>query len=388
MQSSFSKFLVVLTAGLAIFAMQFGAGNIVFALSIGNYAQDKTLIATLGLIMSGVLVPLIGLVAMTLFDGDYKTFFSRVGKTPGFLLTVLMLCLLGPFGAIPRCLTLSYATSKAYFPFISLPLFTMSCCIFIFLLTVKRTQIFDIIGYYLTPVKLGSLLFLVFAGFLYATTLPVASHDHLTVFFKGFKDGYQTMDLLGAFFICSIVLEGIRKNTPAMTPGPSRALTSSTIKASFIGYALLAIIYLGFSYTAAFHSESLQGSSPQDLVGNVATVVLGTYGGVFICFAVTIACLTTAITLSTVFAEFFHKEISQEKISYPWSLVITLVITFVISTLDFTGIVKMLTPVLQLFYPALIVLCIVNILHKVTQFQPVKVPVAIALVVSALGYLL
>ena len=75
----------ILTSGLAIFAMLFGAGNIVFALAVGQFAQDKTLFGTLGLVLSGVVVPLLGLIAMTLFDGNYKNFFERMEKSQVYL---------------------------------------------------------------------------------------------------------------------------------------------------------------------------------------------------------------------------------------------------------------------------------------------------------------
>ena len=64
-----------ITTGLAMFSMLFGAGNIVFALAIGQYAQDKNLFAILGLLITAVGVPFLGLIAMTLFGGDYKKLF-------------------------------------------------------------------------------------------------------------------------------------------------------------------------------------------------------------------------------------------------------------------------------------------------------------------------
>jgi LIVCS family branched-chain amino acid:cation transporter len=57
-----------LTTGLAMFSMLFGAGNIVFALAVGQYAQDKNFFAIIGLLITAVGVPLLGLVAMTLFN--------------------------------------------------------------------------------------------------------------------------------------------------------------------------------------------------------------------------------------------------------------------------------------------------------------------------------
>ncbi len=386
MESSISR-SAILTTGLAIFAMLFGAGNIVFALAIGQFAQDKNMFATLGLLISGVVVPFLGLIAMALFNGDYKSFFGRIGRVPGFLLISLMMGLLGPFGVIPRCITLSYSTSKMYLPSISLTIFSFLCCAFILMFTFRRTRILDVIGFFLTPLKLGSLIFLIIFGLIYATSLPPAPHNELDLFIKGFTSGYQTMDLLGAFFICTLVLDGLRKKMHSDDPKNYKVLIMATLKASCIGAALLGLIYFGFSYIAAFHSLSLENIRPEELVSKIALVVLGSYGGIFVCFAVTLACLTTAIAMTTVFAEFLHQDISNKKISYTLALVITLVIAFLISTLDFTGIIKMLAPVLTLCYPALIALCILNILYKVKNFQPVKVPVFIVFGLSIMAYL-
>lgn len=386
-ETSISKASII-TAGLALFAMQFGAGNIVFALGIGHFAQDQTILGCLGLIVTAVLVPLLGLVAMTLFNGDYKSFFNRLGAIPGFILMILMLGLLGPFGAIPRCLVLSYSTSKACLPGVSLEVFSFVCCLFIFLLSFRRSNIMNVVGYYLTPVKLGSLILLIIFGFIYATSLPIGEHAKSTVFFKGVIDGFQTMDLLGAFFICSIILEGFRKNMNIPDSDLSRPIIKASLQTSCIASILLSVIYLGFSLTAAFHSHNLVGVRPEELVGKISHLVLGDFGGIFVSFAVTIACLTTAIALSTVSAEFLHKDISGRRISYPLALAICLAITFAISTLNFTGIINMLAPVLALFYPTLIVLCIANILQKTMQFKYVKTTVFATFLTSIVHYAL
>ena len=287
-----------------------------------------------------------------------------------------MLGLLGPLGVIPRSIALSYSTLQLYMPHVPLSIFSFFCCAFIFIFTLRRTKILELLGYILTPLKLSSLLFLIVWGFIYAPEVPVAPHTEISVFLKGFIDGYQTMDLIGAFFICSIVLDCLKKKLSDSGSNASYlSLASSTIKASCIGASLLAIIYFGFSFIAASHSLGLEGSKPEELVGKIAMIVLGTYGGIFVCFTVTIACMTTAIAMTSVFADFVHKEASKEKISYSAALLGTLVTAFIISTLNFTGIIKMLAPILSLCYPALIVLCLVNILHKLNGFQPVKVPV-------------
>ena len=53
-----------------MFSMFFGAGNIVFPLTVGQVAGDMAWIAIVGLMVGAVIVPFIGLLAMTYFDGD------------------------------------------------------------------------------------------------------------------------------------------------------------------------------------------------------------------------------------------------------------------------------------------------------------------------------
>jgi LIVCS family branched-chain amino acid:cation transporter len=378
----------IITAGLAVFAMLFGAGNIVFALSIGNFAQSHNPYAMSGLFISGIIVPLIGLISILLFNGDYRAFFDRIGKGPSLALMFLIMALLGPFGVIPRCIALSYSTVQSALPGIPFILFSLVCCLFIFALTWRPSSILDILGRFLTPLKLGSLIVLIIIGLFYAPEMPITTHSVKTVFLRGFFDGYQTMDLLGTFFIGSVILDYIRRKTanPNNT-SECRIIARGAIKASCIGFLLLSIIYFGFSYLSAFYSSGLLTYKPEELVGGIALMVLGSYGGLFVCFMVTVACLTTAVAFSSIFAEYLNKELSRGKIAYLPALIGTLITAFLMSTLDFGGIIKMLAPILQICYPAIIVLCVTNILHKLYGLQTVKIPVAIAFAATLFSYI-
>jgi branched-chain amino acid:cation transporter, LIVCS family len=365
------------STGFAMFSMLFGAGNIVFPLMLGQFAQDKNFFAILGLLVTAVGVPFLGLIGMTLFEGNYKSFFNRMGKIPGFLIAAIILALIGPFGAIPRCIALAYSTAQVYLPHVSLSFFSLIACLIIFLFTLRRARIIDLLGYVLTPLLLISLVIIIVKGLASAPETPVATHHELAIFIKGLTDGYQTMDLLGAFFFCSVVLVSLKKDVKMTDPQHAKQTLNLTLKASCIGASLLALIYIGFSYVAASYSHSLNGVSPDALITAVTLQVLGPYAGIVVCLAVTLACLTTVIALSSVFAEFLHKDICHKKIKYSHALIITLVSSFLVSTLDFNGIAHLLAPVLQLFYPALIVLTLLNILYKIYGFQPVKIPVLI-----------
>jgi LIVCS family branched-chain amino acid:cation transporter len=143
-------------------------------------------------------------------------------------------------------------------------------------------------------------------------------------------------------------------------------------------------VYVGFSYVAAFNSEVLSGVASDELISAIAIHVLGPYAGVIVCVAVALACLTTAIALSSVFAEFIYEDLSAGKCGYVTSLIITLVITAFMANLDFAGIVNLLAPILQAIYPSLIVLSLTNIFYKLYSFTPVKTPFGVTLVLTVI----
>lgn len=376
----------LIAAGFAMFSMFFGAGNIVFALAIGQYAKDQSLSAILGLLITAVGVPILGLVAITLYNGNYKHFFERMGPIPGFLVSAGIMGLIGPFGAIPRCIAFSYSTLSMYSSTISLPLFSLFAVLLIFALTFKQNKLLDVLGYVLTPIKLTLLLVIIIKGIMTAMPAPPSDLTAMTTFLVGLNEGYQTMDLLGAFFFSSVVISCLEQNRLPAEHKNYRQVIFLVLKASVITALLLGSIYAGFSYVAAANSNELASVDKDQYLGALALQILGPYAGILAIAAVCCACLTTAIALSAVFAEFLHKEIFRDKVSYVPSLIITLIATYFVSTLKFSGIASFLVPILQVCYPALIVLSIMNIAFKLYHVQTVKVPVYVTFALSLVSY--
>ncbi len=364
-----------LSTGLAMFSMFFGAGNIVFPLAMGQYAQNQNIYAILGLLITAVGVPFLGLVAMTLYDGNYKDFFHKIGKTPGFLVALFIMLLIGPFGAMPRVIAFSHSTAKMFMGDISLPIFSGISCMIIYLMTYKRSRILDILGYFLTPVLLISLAILVVKGLMSGDTTGSSGVPNVDVFFKGLWEGYNTMDLLATFFFSSVVILCLKKELPPKNQQDFKQLVKMTLKASCIGAFLLAVVYIGISFVAARHSEFLKTFPTEEMLGQLSLEMLGPYAGIIAVVAVALACLTTAIALAAVFAEYIHEDITDYKVSYHTALIFTLISAFLMSTLNFSGIMSFLAPILTFIYPSLIVLAFVSILSKLYNFPYIKAPV-------------
>lgn len=191
------------TAGLTIFAMFFGAGNIFLPMALSQHALDKTGWALAGFLITAVAMPIAGLLAMFVYRGQIRLFFSRFGKLPGFFIAFLTIALLGPFGGAPRCITLAHSTMSTSVPGIPLMVFSGLACAVIFCFTYRKNQMLKLIGYVLAPFKVGLLVWIIIKGFVEAPEAVLVSADpsEAAHFWHGLKEGYITMDLLAAFFL-------------------------------------------------------------------------------------------------------------------------------------------------------------------------------------------
>jgi LIVCS family branched-chain amino acid:cation transporter len=359
----------VLSTGLAMFSMFFGAGNVVFPLVVGQAAGDQIFYAILGLLLTAVGVPFLGLTAILLFQGNYQQFFARSGKVPGFILAAAIMLLIGPFGGLPRCIALSYSTLKLSWPLLSFGLFSFISCLIIFFCTFKKSRMLSLLGYVLTPLLLLSLVVIVIIGLWTGESSTPSSLTASQSFLHGFMEGYNTMDLLASFFFSAIIYHTLKQESTHSTPDAERNLLILSLKASCIGGGLLSLIYVGFSLVAAWHASSLTLNNQGELLGALTLKFLGPYAGLAASATIALACLTTAIALAAVFAEFLQKILFRNYLSYTQALIMTLVLSFAVSLLEFTGIVTLLAPFLQIAYPALIIFTVFNIIARLRALK-------------------
>jgi LIVCS family branched-chain amino acid:cation transporter len=136
-----------------------------------------------------------------------------------------------------------------------------------------------------------------------------------------------------------------------------------------------------------FHHSWTLGEVPaEELLQRIAEKVLGPFGAWFAAASVFLACLTTAISLAAVFSRYLREDLLQGRVSHGVSLGITLGVTAFFAMLGFSGIVKLWSPVLEVLYPALIVLCLFNIAYKLYEVKPIQAPVFFTLGFAIGGY--
>lgn len=366
------------TLGLAIFSMLFGAGNIIYPIKAGVVSGNQNFFGIMGFLLTGVLLPVIGLVAMILFDGNYKNFFNRLGKIPGFIAILFCMFIIGPMIAMPRCITVPYEMILPFLPsYISLSLFSAIFTGITFLLTYKESKLLEILGNVISPILVASLTYVTIAGLWNAQAMVPQSMPTLSVFTQQFIYGFQTLDLLATLFFAYIILKILKANDPD-NKHSSKKLALLSLQGGLIGAFLLTLIYIGFSYLGAYYGNLIQPSMNEAAMFRVIALhVINTYGALVIIVAALMACFSTVAALATVFAEYLRNEIFNRKVGYIPCLIITLGITTSIANFGLTNILTYSLPFINMGYPIIIMIVACNLAYKLFGFSWIKVPVAI-----------
>lgn len=347
----------VFFAGLALFSMFFGAGNIIFPLCLGAASLNEIPVATLGFIFSAVLFPFLGLIAMMFYGGNLTHFLARFGKWPAFFLLFALQMSQGSVGAMPRLVTLMHASAKSFLLDLSLPVFSIIICVIIFLLTIRPQKIIDLLGSILTPLLILTLAVLIGIGVYSAPPAGVASEASIHYFGLGVQMGYQTMDLTAALLFATMIMPHLSKGT-----SDPKVIKKRMRSASLIAAGLLTLTYIGLGFLASRYSASLGQVAPESLLQTVAYEILGPLGGIVSASAVFLACFTTAISLASVFSSYVKEKLFNERLSNGFSLALVLGTTALVANMGFSGIVGLWGPLLEILYPLLIALSIYNII--------------------------
>ena len=249
------------SVGFAMFAMLFGAGNVILPLVIGRNLGKNVWFGTAGFIATAVIIPLIGLIATMLCDGDYKKFLGRIGEFPSKIIIFLCLMLIGPLAFTPRTVTVAHAAVKLYFPGVSLFIFSLIAAGAIFACTYRESKVMDILGQYLGPVQLLLLLGVVVKGLFHPAPLAPNLLTPYQGFMNGFLTGYGTGDLLATIFFSGLILMGLKAGMKKGTVLSHKKLAFMGLQSGMVGAVSLGLVYAGFCIVAAFYGSRLAGGA-------------------------------------------------------------------------------------------------------------------------------
>lgn len=380
---------------LAIFCLLFGAGNLIYPLAVGRIAGNLAMFGILGFFITAILLPLAGLIGMILFDGNYKLFFNRLGKTAGSFIVFICMLVIGPIIVIPRCITLSHTMIAPFIPVPFLQNITifsslLFCLLFLtvaFAAAYRQGRIIAILGNIIAPILLTSVTLIITKGIATAQTIIPTAVTPGEIFRTGFMMGYQTLDLLATLFFASIIISILKRTTHKKDD--LHALALYGLKAGLIGLSLLGSVYIGMSILGAFHSHNLMDVDSGELLSLISFAILGNNGAALISTAVLFACISTTIGLGAVVAEYLKTNIFCSTITYSQALFLTFLSCIPLSIFGLKYVLAITGgPLVFIGYPILITITLCNIAYKVWGFNYIKLPTAIAFLVALATYIL
>ncbi|WP_445490725.1 branched-chain amino acid transport system II carrier protein [Niallia sp. 03133] len=354
---SFSSYLVI---GTMLFGLFFGAGNLIFPAQLGQEAGNHVWIAILGFLATGIGLPFLGILAMGISGSNkLQDLAGRVHPIYGLIFTMALYLTIGPFFALPRTGTVSYEIGIS--PFldpshqkIGLAIFTTLYFLAVLWFSLNPAKIIVWVGKVLTPI------FLLFLGALIVASIispvgtigePENSLYASQPFFKGFTEGYNTMDALASLAFGIIVVQAIKGYGVTK---PTQIVTA-TAKAGLIGVLLMAVIYVSVAYIGATTTGvfGLFDNGGQ-VFSHLSDHFFGSFGSILLAIIIILACLKTGIGLATACAECFHQLFP--KISYKLFVVLFCTFSGVVANVGLTNIIKLAIPVLLMLYPLAITL--------------------------------
>ena len=346
----------LISISLMLFAMFFGAGNMIFPPMLGHLSGTNYLIGTIGFIVTDAGLSILGIAAIVHVGNKISDLGQLIGPRFAIFFGLMVYLLIGPLFALPRTGTVSY--SMVVEPFLDEPnmlfsvIFTAIFFGVTYILCVNPSRIVDIVGKVLTPILLISIAVIFIASVVNPVgEIGAPQGDYATMpFFKGVIEGYLALDGMGALAFAIVVIEAMKGRGFESQHEIARGTLIAGIAAG-IG---LGIVYLALGYVGAQTSTGQSFENGSVLLTSVVNTLLGPIGMVVLGIAVLFACLTTSIGLASSFSDFVHEVFP--KYSYKQILIVVCLFSFGVSNIGLTKMIAITLPALIMVYPPVIVL--------------------------------
>lgn len=365
-QKKGSFFRDVIVVGFALFSMFFGAGNVIFPPYLGMESGQQWLAGFSAYYIADIGLALLGMFAL-LRVGSSEAVLHRAGRVPAEILMCAIILCIGPMVAIPRTSASTYEMAIApNLPGVSPILFSILFFAVILALCIKESAVVDIVGKILTPLLLVGLFAIILKGIFSPLGDITSAPQIANVTVTGIKSGYQTMDALAALPFGIIVLQSVTDKGYTGGKSKFRIVGGGAVLAG----ALLLAVYMGLAYLGAtVSSQYTTGAVGRaEIIMAIVKALLGKGGMIIFGTVVGLACVTTAIALTSSAAAYFS-ELCRGKVNYKVFVVVICVFSAVVSNLGLDRIVAIAAPVLDVVYPPALVLILISLLMpKVSDF--------------------
>ena len=318
------NFKQILVVASTLFGMIFGAGNLIFPVHMGQLAGNNYLIAAGGFVITGVIVPILGIISIGYSESKgLYSLASKISKPFAFIYTIILYLAIGPCAVMPRSASIAFGAGlsdiigDSFNQDIAFFIFSIVFFAIVLAFSLKPSGITTSVGKIINPVFL---LFL-FALIIIALTNPMAEPSQVQPtteyeqdpFFYGFIEGYGTMDALAGLAF-GIILIDIVKRMGVKTPGGiTKSIMIPSVMTGCLMFAIYALtILMGVESRGAFDISS-NGSVA---LSQISGYYFGISGNAVLSTIVTLGALKTSIGLVTSCSATFYEIIPGKRIHY------------------------------------------------------------------------
>lgn len=362
----------IISISLMLFAMFFGAGNMIFPPALGQNAGSNVIAALLGFVVSDAGIAIMGITAVVLVGSTVSDLARLVSKRFALFLPMLIYLLIGPLFALPRTGSVSYELAFAPFmpegipPIVASMLVTGAFFALTYYLSSNPKRIVDIVGKILTPVLLGTIAF-IFVGSLLQSPSQIGQGTFGSIqepigvyqtqpFFQGMIEGYLALDGPAGLAFSIVVITAIQN----LGVTNKKAIVKYTCLCGFGAAICLSVVYFALAYVGAITPGTYGNGGV--LLTQVTSHLFGTPGVMVLGLAVLLACLTTSIGLTTSFSDYFvsvYPNITYKKVACCVCL-----FSFVIANVGLTQLIGISLPILIMIYPVTVVLMVLSFFKR------------------------
>ncbi|BFQ92980.1 branched-chain amino acid transport system II carrier protein [Gallibacterium anatis] len=355
----------ILILGMMIFSLFLGAGNIIFPPMEGYHAGSSWLWAALGFILTGVFMPFITLIVVTV-RGRGEALSTDLPPWVGVVFWSILYLIIGSTFAMPRVTNVAY--EMAWLPLniyngeYSHILFALVFNIIGMSFMLGRSTMISTIGKFMAPILLVLLIIVgigVVSDPLSEIIAPSSNYAEGSALVTGMIGGYQTMDVLSAMAFGGIVARAFAVNN--VTNG--RTIVRYTLAAGVTSVVLLSGLYLCLFYLGAtgdmVASTSTNGGQ---IFSRYINELFGATGLWIMSGIVMLANLTTLVGVTSACADYFSR--FHPRLNYPFFVVLFTIATIIISETGLDTLLRVTIPALLLIYPVAIMLVVLQIVRK------------------------
>src|SRR5690554_223551 len=368
----------ILFLGIALFAMFFGAGNLLLPAFLGFETRTGWTTTFSGFALTAILAPFLAIYAVALSGNYFTDLGSRANVKLAYALSLVNVLCIGPLIALPRSGSSVYEVAiqpllpDAQPVWVSVVFFGV-----VMILSLSLERITKILGKFLGPLLLILLLILIIPGFFTTNSVEFEAMVSNDLFYKGFNEGYQTMDVLAALIFAVILIAGAKQKSYAHVNDRIEVVVKSAIFAA----ACMLLVYGGLFYLGGNADINHPEIGRSDLLLHIAQQNLGSNGIYLISVLMMVASATTAVALTAGSANFFER-LTKGKLGYIEAVISITIVSVILGITGVDAIIDYARRLLNFIYPVTLVLILSVLLFGGTTKN--QKPYFITLIVTML----